>query len=151
MSRLSKRAQALFLLLNEIGIISQLSGARLDRMLPHGLTVAQFSVLNHLVRLEGEGDRSPARLAAAFQVTKGTMTSTLQRLEAKGFIALHKNPADGRAKIVTLTKAGRDARESAMNAAGPGLGDLESALSAKEVEALIPALQKLRIWLDMHR
>ena len=43
MSKLSKREQALFLLLNEIGIISQLSSARLDRMLPHGLTVAQFS------------------------------------------------------------------------------------------------------------
>lgn len=151
MNRLSKRGQALFLLLNEIGIISQLSGARLDRLLPHGLTVAQFGVLNHLVRLEHEGDWSPARLAAAFQVTKGTMTSTLQRLQSKGFIAARPNPSDGRAKIVTLTRAGRDARDAAMNAASPGLGDLESALSAQEVEALIPALQKLRIWLDIHR
>lgn len=151
MNKLSRREQALFLLLNEIGIISQLSGARLDRMLPHGLTVAQFGVLNHLVRLEDQGDWSPARLAAAFQVTKGTMTSTLQRLETKGFIAVHKNPSDGRAKIVTLTRAGREAREAAMNAASPGLGDLEGVLSSEEVEALIPALQKLRIWLDMHR
>ena len=149
MNTLSKREQALFLLLNEIGIISQLSGARLDRLLPHGLTLAQFGVLNHLVWLDG--DWSPARLAAAFQVTKGTMTSTLQRLASKGFIEIRKDPADGRAKIVTLTAAGRDAREAALSAAGPGLGDLEEALSAEEVEAVIPALQKLRIWLDMHR
>ena len=79
------------------------------------------------------------------------MTSTLQRLETKGFIAVHRNPSDGRAKIVTLTRAGREAREAAMNAASPGLGALEGVLSSEEVEALIPALQKLRIWLDMHR
>ena len=132
MSTLSQREQALFLLLNEIGIISQLSSARLERLLPHGLTVAQFGLLNHLVRL-------------------GTMTSTLQRLESKGFISMRANPADGRAKIVILTEAGRRAREAALAAAEPGLADLKAALSSAEVDALIPGLQKLRIWLDMHR
>ena len=149
MNALSRSQQALFTLLNEIGIINQLSSARLERLLPHGLTVAQFGLLNHLARLEG--DWSPARLAAAFQVTKGTMTSTLQRLEAKGFISMRANPADGRAKIVTLTEAGRRAREAALAAAGPGLADLEAVLSSADVDALIPDLQKLRIWLDMHR
>ena len=149
MNALSQSQQALFLLLNEIGIINQLSSARLERLLPHGLTVAQFGLLNHLVRLDG--DWSPARLAAAFQVTKGTMTSTLQRLEAKGFISMRANPDDGRAKIVTLTEAGRRAREAALAAAGPGLADLEAVLSSADVDALIPDLQKLRIWLDMHR
>jgi len=149
MNALSRSQQALFTLLNEIGIINQLSSARLERLLPHGLTVAQFGLLNHLARLEG--DWSPARLAAAFQVTKGTMTSTLQRLEAKGFISMRANPDDGRAKIVTLTEAGRRAREAALAAAGPGLADLEAVLSSADVDALIPDLQKLRIWLDMHR
>lgn len=149
MNALSQREQALFLLLNEIGIISQLSSARLERLLPHGLSVAQFGLLNHLVRLDG--DWSPARLAAAFQVTRGTMTSTLQRLEAKGFISTRANPDDGRAKIVTLTDAGRHARKAALAAAGPGLADLKAALSPADVDALIPGLQKLRIWLDMHR
>ncbi|MFN3835991.1 MAG: MarR family winged helix-turn-helix transcriptional regulator, partial [Glycocaulis sp.] len=75
-----------FRLLNEIGIIAQLSANRLERVLPHDLTVAQFSLLHHCVRL-GDG-WTPARLAAAFQVTRGTMTNTLQKLEAKGFIRL---------------------------------------------------------------
>jgi DNA-binding MarR family transcriptional regulator len=149
MKTLSPNQQALFTLLNEIGIINQLSSARLARLLPHGLTVAQFSVLHHLQRLEG--DWSPARLASAFQVTKGTMTSTLQRLEAKGFVTLRADPADGRAKIVRLTEAGRRARDAGLTAAGPGLADLKGALSAAEVDAMIPSLQKLRIWLDMHR
>ena len=120
MNALSQSQQALFLLLNEIGIINQLSSARLERLLPHGLTV-------------------------------GTMTSTLQRLEAKGFISMRANPDDGRAKIVTLTEAGRRAREAALAATGPGLADLEAVLSSADVDALIPDLQKLRIWLDMHR
>jgi len=149
MQTLTPKQQALFTLFNEIGIISQLSSARFERMLPHGLTVAQFGVLNHLVRLEG--DWSPARLAAAFQVTKGTMTSTLQRLVAKGFISLEPDPADGRAKRVVLTDAGRLARETALSAAGPWLGDLNAALSPSEIEALIPSLQKLRVWLDINR
>ncbi|KCZ92986.1 MarR family winged helix-turn-helix transcriptional regulator [Hyphomonas johnsonii] len=149
MKTLSPDQQALFGLLNEIGIINQLSSSLLERLLPHGLTVAQFSLLNHLQRLEGEW--SPARLAAAFQVTRGTMTSTLQRLEAKGFISLVPDPADGRAKIVTLTDAGRRARDAALAAAGPGLAEMKDALSPSEVAAVIPVLQKLRIWLDMHR
>ena len=149
MKTLTPKQQALFTLFNEIGIISQLSSARLARMLPHGLTVAQFSVLNHLVRLEGNW--SPARLAAAFQVTKGTMTSTLQRLVAKGLISLEPDPSDGRAKHVKLTEAGGVAREAALAAAGPSLGELNAALSPAEIDALIPSLQKLRIWLDKHR
>ena len=149
MKTLTPKQQVLFTLFNEIGIISQLSSARFERILPHGLTVAQFSVLNHLVRLEG--DWSPARLAAAFQVTKGTMTSTLQRLVAKGLISLEADPSDGRAKQVRLTEAGVLAREAALSAAGPSLGELNAALSPSEIDALIPSLLKLRIWLDKYR
>ena len=72
-----------FRLFNEIGIISQLSGTILARVLPHGLSMAQFGVLNNFVRLGGE--RTPAGLAEAFQVTRGAMTNTLTRLEAQGF------------------------------------------------------------------
>jgi len=54
--------------------------------MPHGLGLAQFSVLNHFVRL-GEA-RTAAELTAAFQVTKGAMTNTVQRLEAQDFVSL---------------------------------------------------------------
>jgi hypothetical protein len=64
-------------------------------------------VLNHCVRL---GDnRTPAELAAAFQVTRATLTSTLQRLEAKGFIRMARDPRDGRSKRVLLTPCRRGA------------------------------------------
>ena len=78
------------------------------------MKVSQFAVLNHCVRL-GDG-RTPAQLASAFQVTRGAMTNTLQRLEAKGHIGLRPTPGDGRSKEVYLTAAGRAAREQAVQA-----------------------------------
>ncbi|MFN7054359.1 MarR family winged helix-turn-helix transcriptional regulator [Hyphomonas sp.] len=138
-----------FRLLNEIGIIAQLSMARLERVLPHGLTVAQFSLLNHCVRL-GDG-WTPARLAAAFQVTRGTMTNTLQKLEAKDFIRTETDMADARSKHVFLTPAGRAAREEALALLAPELARLPEALAPGEAAALIPPLEALRTWLDANR
>ena len=138
-----------FGLFNEIGIINQLVTTEFQRVLPHGLTNAQFTVLNHCVRL---GDnKTPARLAAAFQVTRGTLTSTLQRLEAKGFIDLVPDPKDGRSKRVLLTPTGREAREDAVQAAGQGLAHFQRALSPEQVETILPVLRQLRAWLDNNR
>ncbi len=138
-----------FRLLNEIGIIAQLSASRFERIMPHGLTLAQFGLLNHMVRL-GDG-WPPARLSRAFQVTKGTMTATLQRLEAKGFIRIDPDPEDGRAKRVFLTPSGRRAREGALSALAPDLDRIARSLPAAEAEALLPGLERLRAWLDTHR
>ncbi len=51
--------------LNEIGIISQLSRAKLESRLNDGLTQHHFGALNHLVRL-GDG-RTPLEMARASQ------------------------------------------------------------------------------------
>ena len=139
----------LFVFFNEIGIIEQLARSRFERVLPDGLTLAQFGVLNNFVRLGGE--RSPGGLARAFQVTKGAMTNTLQRLEAKGYVSLRPNPADGRAKIVALTEAGRGGRERALAALAPALAELEREIpGAWFIEALF-FLQLLRGTLDRAR
>ena len=98
-----------FAFLNEIGIIEQLSSNRLQRLLPAGLSMAGFTVLNHFARL-GKVDEAPAKLASAFQVTKGAMTNTLQRLEAMGLIEIVSDVDDGRAKRVSLTPAGAGMR-----------------------------------------
>lgn len=138
-----------FRLFNEIGIIAQLSATRAERVLPHGMTLAQFSVLNHCVRL-GDG-WTPARLAAAFQVTRGTMTSTLQQLEAKAFIRTEPSAKDARAKHVFLTPGGRDAREESIRAMAPQFAGIRDDLSTAEVDALLLTLSRLRSWLDAHR
>jgi len=139
----------LFRLFNEIGIIDQLASAAFERVLPKGLTPAQFAILNHCVRV-GD-DKTPAQLADILQVTRATLTSTLGRLEAKGFVRLVPDENDGRSKRVLLTRAGRDARRESIRAARPLLSRARAAAPRRAVEELLPRLEELRTWLDRNR
>jgi DNA-binding MarR family transcriptional regulator len=95
--------------------------------------------------------QSPLSLANAFQVTKGAMTNTLQRLEAKGYVTVEPDPADGRAKIVRITRAGRAARNRALAAMTPEIARLLGEIKAAEFAAALPFLTKLKDVLDRRR
>lgn len=133
----------------EIGIIEQLARALFERGLPHGLTMAQFRVLNHFARLGGE--RSPVELARAFQVTKAAITNAVQKLEAKGFLAVTADPDDGRGKRVSLTEDGRAAREDAVASLGPLIPVILEEIPAEEFARALPFLRQLRVFLDTNR
>ena len=139
----------LFELFNEIGIINQLSTARLEEVLPDGLIAPHFTVLNHLTRV-GEGT-TPQRMARAFQVPKTSLTHTLQGLEKRGLIEMRPNPEDGRSKTVWLTPAGRGLREEVIGALVQGAQDLMAKLDLDHLAAIRPALTELRIVLDAAR
>ncbi len=143
------RDPPLFSFFNEIGIIEQLGRAQFEQVLPDGLKLSQFTVLNHFARRGGE--ESPAQLANAFQVTRGAMTNTLQRLEARGLIAIRPDPADGRAKLVSLTDQGRAVREASIAALGPALARLAAAFPPERFAAALPFLQEVRAFLDADR
>ncbi len=138
-----------FRIFNEIGIITQLASAVLTRVLPRGLSMAQFGVLNNFVRLGGE--RTPAGLAEAFQVTRGAMTNTLARLEAQGFVEMRPDPEDGRGKIVSITAAGRRAREEALALLMREVGKLDGKVDWDELAQVLPKLEQLRKVLDAER
>ncbi len=139
----------LFRFFNEIGIIEQLSRNAFERVMPHGLKISQFSVLNHFVRLGGP--RSPLELARSFQVSKGAMTNTLQKLQAKGFVTVEPDPADGRAKLVDITEAGQAAREDAVAAAAPLMSEIEALVRDVDIAAILPQLSHVRELLDSQR
>ena len=139
----------LFEFFNEVGIISQLSSALLNRSLPEGLHVAHFSLLNHMVRL-GDG-KTPQQLASAFQVTKSTMTHSLQVLEERGFIEFLPHPEDRRSKLVFLTARGRSFREEAIAALSPRFGELKHYLDVEAISGLLEDLRRIRKALDEHR
>lgn len=141
--------ELLFRFFTEIGIIHQLASTAYQRILPHGLTGAQFTVLNHCVRM-GDG-KTPAQLADILQVTRGTLSGTLARLEAKRFIRMVPDAEDGRSKRVLLTAAGRRAREESIAAAWPLLAKVKTALPRQDVERYLPMLEALRGWLDRNR
>lgn len=141
--------RVMFELLNEVGIIAQLSRALLESRLEDGLTIHHFSALNHLVRL-GDG-RTPIDMARAFQVPKTSMSHTLAGLEKRGLVQLVPNPADGRGKLVMITDAGRTLRERAIENIGPDVARLVPEFESGEAQSVLPVLRKLRSLLDRSR
>ncbi|OJF97523.1 MarR family winged helix-turn-helix transcriptional regulator [Pararhizobium antarcticum] len=141
--------ETMFRILNEIGIIAQLSGNAFEKVMPDGMTLSQFTVLNHLVRL-GDG-RTPLSIAQAMQVTKGAMTNTLGHLEGKGFVRIEPDTHDGRSKRVFLMPAGRLARDGAITALGPELAALCAEIPVATLSQALPLLETLRKVLDARR
>jgi DNA-binding MarR family transcriptional regulator len=142
-------ASLLFRTFNEIGIIAQLAQTRFEAVMPTGMTLAQFTVLNHLVRLGGP--KSPLAMANAFQVTKATMSSTLTRMEAKKLVSVIPNPKDARGKLVDVTEAGRTIRETCIKAIEPDLKRWSINLKLSDMEVLVGQLAVLRLYLDQDR
>lgn len=143
------REPVMFEVFNEIGIISQLSSNTFERVMPEGMSMAQFTVLNHFVRLGGP--RNPVHLARAFQVTKGAMTNTLGKLEAKGLVTVTDDPEDRRAKLVDITDPGRDMRQVCLDRLSPELQKLTALGPEADWLGALPFLRRLREWLDANR
>lgn len=139
-----------FQLFAEIGIIDQLAGNMFERALPSGITRAQFTVLHHLSR-RGLAGQTPARMAAAVQVSRATMTSTVGRLLQRQLVQALPDPSDGRGKIVRLTPAGQAMRDACIAAAAPLLPQVGTVFGSKELAGLLAQLKRLREKLDDDR
>ena len=139
----------LFAFFNEIGIINQLASSLFQKRLADGVTVAQFSVLNHLSRVQD--GQTPLALASAFQVPKTTMTHTLAGLEKRGLIVMKPNQDDGRSKCVWLTQAGSEFRSQSISALAEDIKRLAPQLDTDEMMQSIPMLAKVRTVLDEDR
>ncbi len=70
----------------------------------HDLPLSEARVF---ARIQPEGSRM-SELAEAAQLTKQTLTSIVDRLERAGYVARRPDPADGRARLVTITDKGRE-------------------------------------------
>lgn len=138
-----------FTVLTEIRMIEQLVNARLQRALPAGLELSQFAVLNQLSSTGG--GKSPAQLARAFQLTKGAMTNTVKRLEARGLIRVAGDPGDGRRKLLAVTEAGRALRDEAVDALAPVFADIAENVGRDALRALLPGLRVLRTHMTADR
>ena len=92
------------------------------------------------VRLTGLADRAQLSLAATSELVND--------LEEMGYLVRRPDPADGRAKLIDLTKRGRDA----MAAAGYRVADIERRWSklvgAKDFAQMCRTMQRLLDQLD---
>lgn len=134
-------------LFSELFTADQMLRNRLSKMLPRGMELSHFSVLNHLARFKQE--RTPAQLARAFHVTRGAMTNTLNKLEIAGYVHIRPDWDDARSKLVTISPAGVQARDAALAAITPLITDLVQDLGADKVRAALPILRELRLKLEV--
>lgn len=130
-------------LFSEVFMADQLARNRISRALPKGMELSHFSVLNHLANISDE--RTPAQLADTFHVTRGAMTNTLAKLEWAGHIHIRPDWDDARRKFVSLSPAGRSARDAALASIAPILTDLVRAIGHDKVRAVLPVLRDLRL------
>jgi DNA-binding MarR family transcriptional regulator len=80
-----------------------------DALSGTGMTIAQFSVLRHVAR---GGEMPLSRLAEALVMDRTSLYRALAPLERQGWIAVAQ-AGRGRARIASLTEAGRAAMEGA--------------------------------------
>jgi len=133
-------------LFGELFMADQLARNRISKVLPRGMQLSHFSVLNHLARINDE--RTPAQLAKAFHVTRGAMTNTLTKLEWAGHIHIRPDWEDARQKFVAISPSGRAARDSAVATVVPLIGEVVQGLGAERVRALLSVLRELRVKLE---
>lgn len=133
-------------LFGEILMVDQLARSRLSKVLPKGMELSHFSVLNHLDRSNAE--RSPAQLAKTFHLTRGAMTNTLHKLEVAGYVHIRPDWDDARRKMVAISPAGRQARDAALASMEPIINDMIRRLGDDQVRAALPILRELRLTLE---
>ncbi len=126
----------------EVFITDQLSRSLISRVLPRGMQISHFSVLNLLAHVNEE--RTPAQLADAFHVTRGAMTNTLARLEWAGYVHIRPDWDDARRKFVSISPAGRAARDAAMTAFMPLISEVVRDIGAERIRSALPVLRELR-------
>ncbi|MFN4056785.1 MAG: MarR family winged helix-turn-helix transcriptional regulator [Roseinatronobacter sp.] len=142
----SPRSDLANVLFSELLMAEQLARNRLSKVLPRGMELSHFGVLNLLARMQAE--RTPAELARAFHVTRGAMTNTLAKLEWAGYVHIRPDWDDARRKMVAISPAGRAARDAALAAISPLIDDMVQDLGEERVRQTVPVLRELRLRLE---
>ncbi|QQA42906.1 MarR family winged helix-turn-helix transcriptional regulator [Pelagovum pacificum] len=130
-------------LFSEIITVEQLARTNVAKVLPKGMELSQFAVLNHLAHTGLE--RTPAQLAKSFHLTRGAMTNTLGKLEWAGWVHIRPDWDDARRKMVSISPSGLAARNAALSAITPLIADVVDKVGAEKVRAALPVLRELRL------
>jgi DNA-binding MarR family transcriptional regulator len=104
-----------------------------DQMTAGGLSLARWKVLEVL---EGQGSIRQKALADGLGYAQRTVTQAVESLASDGLIARSADPADRRAKLVTLTDAGAAALAAGTRAGERVLSRIFGALDNRQRIAL---------------
>jgi len=104
------------------------------------LTLAQARIAARL----GDAGMRLTDLAAAAQVTKQTAGFLVDQLEAAGYVERRRDPSDGRARLVRLSRRGRAAQRRASRIEDQVYAEWADHLGPRRTTALRDALVRLR-------
>ena len=122
--------------------VSRLLRKRFDRRARTiGLTRAQWFVMAHLARNEGINQSA---LADILEIEPITLVHQLDRLEAAGWIERRLDPDDRRVRLLHLTDLGRVILGKMQELGMETRTEAVTGLAAKEQEALIDTLTKIK-------
>jgi DNA-binding MarR family transcriptional regulator len=130
-------------LFSEILAVDQLARASVAKVLPKGMELSHFSVLNHLAHTGSE--KTPAELAKVFHLTRGAMTNTLGKLEWAGWVHIRPDWDDARRKRVSISPAGQKARDAALSGIAPLIADIVQEIGVDKVRSSLPVLREMRL------
>ena len=105
-----------------------------------GLSMSQINTLFHIHRASGSGVTD---LGEHLGISNAAVSQLLERLVQQGLIRRDEDPADRRAKKLTLTEKGAQTLQEGIHARQGWLHDLSAALSAAEKEQVAAALKIL--------
>jgi DNA-binding MarR family transcriptional regulator len=134
-----------------IGRISRLARELEARLEPvyraHGLEPGWYDVLATLRRSGPPYTLRPSEFSGTLMLTSSGTTKRLDRLEQAGLIGRTPDPADRRGTLITLTEAGHDLLDTAIEAHVANEHGLLGALTADEQGELAALLRKLQLGL----
>ena len=132
---------------NKSATMSRLqSAARLSRtalaarLLAHGFYAGQDQIMLALDREDGQ---TPGQLASRLGVRPPTITKTINRLQAQGFLDKRASEADARQAHISLTDLGRDAIKSIEKSVRKTEKQALKGLDKKEQKALAKLLGRI--------
>ncbi|SEW42701.1 DNA-binding transcriptional regulator, MarR family [Cognatiyoonia koreensis] len=129
-------------LFSELLTLDQLTRASVAKVMPRGMELSHFVVLNHLAQSASE--KSPGQLAKSFHLTRGAMTNTLNKLEWAGWVHVRPDWDDARRKKVAISPSGQAARDAAIAGIAPVIEDIVAQVGEEKVRMALPVLRELR-------
>lgn len=111
---------------------------------PHGLTAAQFNVLNLLGAPEAEAGLSQRELADQLVVDRSNVTGLVDRMEKAGWVRRADDPTDRRVYRVQLTAAGKKLRQKVAPAYAEVVRQVTARLGERQMRDAITLLATLR-------
>lgn len=120
---------------NQIGVAIFLQECR-----DHDLTPLQYAVLDALAR---GGAMDQASLGGTAALDRTTTAVVVKNLETRGLVRRQASTEDRRAKIVSVTEAGRRLRDRATGAVARVQERIVAPLTRRERETLVRLLEKM--------